>query len=222
MLRANLFQFTFSEMNIQCLTDWIIWAVRILIYSFLHFTSTKKLKHVFGFLPVTMCRSLRPNMSFMKVLQWISSLYQVSSVCCDVTLLYQGWLLPSCKLRYDYQLQRFRIHKSNSSPSETLGADDMWHAIVQIIKVNVTHFLSYERQILSHSPNQLRHSHSITSRVCVSKDLLWRADGMTTVSLHRFGNFKKGEKINRERHFREPDMAVGFKWVIGLTLEDQT
>lgn len=29
---------------------------------------------------------------------------------------------------------------------ETLVADDMWQAIMQIIKVNMTHFLSYERQ----------------------------------------------------------------------------
>lgn len=58
--------------------------------------------------------------------------------------------------------------------------------------------------------------HNIRS---VSKDLLCRADGTTTVSLHRFGNLKKKkEKIDRERHFRAPDMAVVFKWVTGLTL----
>lgn len=85
---------------------------------------------------------------------------------------------------------------------KTLGADDMWHAIMQIIKVNMTHFLSYKRQFLSHSPNPLRHFHCITSGVCVSKDLLCRADGMTTVSLHRFGNLEKKkeeEGINKQK-----------------------
>lgn len=68
----------------------------------------------------------------------------------DVTLLYQAGFMPSCKLRYDYQLHQ-NTHTSQTHPEralETLGADDMWHAIMQIIKVNMTHFLSYERQFL--------------------------------------------------------------------------
>lgn len=32
---------------------------------------------------------------------------------------------------------------------EALGADDVWHAIMQIIRVNMTYFLSYETQFLS-------------------------------------------------------------------------
>lgn len=44
---------------------------------------------------------------------------------------------------------------------ETLGADDMWHAIMQITKVNVTHFLAYERQFLSLFSEQALSLHNI-------------------------------------------------------------
>lgn len=74
--------------------------------------------------------------------------------------------VPSCKPRCDYQPHCFRIHNKGVITShtvsqiklitpeqalETLSADDMWHAIMQIPKVNMTHFLVHERQFLSDS-----------------------------------------------------------------------
>lgn len=131
--------------------------------------------------------------------------------------------MPSLELRYDYQPHCFRIYNTSHTHHpehalETLGSDDMWRAIMQIIDVNMTHFLPHERQFLSHFPKltQALSRHSIRS---VSKDLLCRAEQQ---QYHFIGlgikTKKKKEKIDRERHFRAPDMAVVFKWVTGLTL----
>lgn len=176
MLRANFLQFIFCMMNIQC----FLRTVRMLLCSILHFMSTKKLRRVFGFLPEKMCRNIRLSVSLMKVMQHISSL-QV------VVMSYSCIRLASCPLVNWGMITScsFRINNTGQTHHpeyalETLGTNDMWHAIMQIIKVNMTHFPSHERQFLSHSPNQLRHFHCITSGVCVSKDFLCRADRMTT------------------------------------------
>lgn len=77
---------------------------------------------------------------------------------------------------------------------ETLGADVMWHAIMQIIKVNMTHFLAYRRQFIQTDGGTFT-----AEQEGVSKDLLCRADGMTTVSLQRFETLKKRKKIKQRK-----------------------
>lgn len=221
MLRANLLQFALCTMNIQCFRLNSRSSKNSALLNISSFYIHKEAPTFIWFPSIELCRHLRLlSVSLLKV-QQISSL----QVYCDVTLLYQAGFMPSCKLRYDYQPHGFRMHNTSQThhpehASETLGADDMWHAIMQIIKVNMTHFPPYERQFLSHSPNQLRHFHCITSGVCFQRSSMqsWWNDKSITSKVWEVLFFLKKEKINRERHFRAPVTAVGFKWVTGLTL----
>lgn len=95
-------------------------------------------------------------MSVMKDLQWIS--------CCGLTVPCRAARCPVP----NWGMITSRSVSGNTSQtrhpqhaSETLGADDMWHAIMQIAKVNVTHFLAYERQFLSLFSEQALSLHNI-------------------------------------------------------------
>lgn len=106
---------------------------------------------------VKLCRPLRLlNMSVMKDLQRIS--------CCGLTVPCRAARCPIP----NWGMITSRSVSENTSQtrhpqhaSETLGADDMWHAIMQIAKVNVTHFLAYERQFLSLFSEQALSLHNI-------------------------------------------------------------
>lgn len=133
-----------------------------------------------------MCTNLRLlSTSLMKVLQYQAFMSIGMSQSCIrlAPASYKLRYIPSHNVSEDTSQTHHPEHVL-----ETLGADDMWHAIMQIITVNMTYFPSHERQFLSHSPKRLRHFHCITSGGCVSKYPRSKADGMTTASLHRFGN----------------------------------
>lgn len=198
-----MLQFTFCMKNIQCFSfrlDCQQWKRSFTQHFFISHPQRSPNIVSFSFLPVRMCQSLRQQ----------CVLNEGAAMNKEPSCLVSGWLLTSCKLRYDYQPCGFRIHNTSQTHHpehalEALGADDMWHAIMQIIRVNMTYFVSYETQFLSCSLNRLRHFHAMTSAVCVFKDLLCRADGMTTTaSLHRESN-KKG-------------ITEKGTWVTGLTL----
>lgn len=155
---------------------------------------------------VKLCWPLRLlNMSVMKDLQWIP--------CCGVTVPCRAARCPIP----NWGMMTSRGVSENTSQTrhpqhalETLGTDDMWHAIMQIAKVNVTHFLAYERQFLSLFSEQALSLHNIRRAF----PQISCAEPMER-QRHRFtslGMKKKGGKTNRGRHFRAPCMAVGFKW----------
>lgn len=91
---------------------------------------------------------------------------------------------------------------------ETLGADDMWHAIMQITKVNMTNFPAYERQFLSHF-SKLTQALSLHNTSSVFPHISWQNDNSITSQVWEW---KKGENNKQRKALRATDMAVGFKW----------
>lgn len=117
--------------------------------SFLHFTFTKTLKRAFGFLPVMTCGCR----ALTQVLQRTGSL----RVRRDITLLYQGRRLPSCKLRYDQQPRRVKLialnmprkHSAPRTCGMLLCKSELMKPISFLMKSNFCHNFSEPAQALS-------------------------------------------------------------------------